>query len=262
MSDNESDQSVDSAYINTLKSQIAEKKELLQVAKELLQKTSNKKQENDPRDEILSLIEVLKRLPYNPARNDVVDVSLAKAQLTSENESLDRLTKQLKDANSNDLEAQENIHRKLLVLYDRLDKFLDKDLSEKERKRTELLELRQDDKTMDDYVEEKYTNLEEYIHNLRTRSLKLTEFTRILVDEYILKNELPVFESDEQLQHKKRKFLQLLELLLNNKLMSPENGREKTVLVASKDDPLIRYLLVNNIATVDRRDSNRIRLMM
>ncbi len=262
MSDQEVRNAADSTYVNTLKSQIAEKKELLQVAKDELQKAGDKSQIDDPKKEVLSLMEVLKRLPYIPPRNDTIGVSLAKAQLTDETESLDRLIKQLKEVNVEELEAQTRVHAKLSVLYDRVNDFLNEDIAKKESEIQKRHNLKQNSKAIDNLIEGKYAALEKHIGNLRARSLKLTEFTRILVEEYILKSEIPVFESDEQIRHKKRKFLQLLELLLNNKLMSSQEGREKTILVASKDDSLIRYLLVNNIATVDKRDSNRIRLMM
>ncbi|VEU20529.1 DEKNAAC101515 [Brettanomyces naardenensis] len=243
---------MDPTYTANLKSQIQQKKRLLEVAQRQLSSLEQSQSiPDDPKYEIVALLETLKRIPYEPSDDDLIHLSLAETNLVEQIEDVDRVLGRLKVENEQDLQKQLDTESQLLELYNELDRILEVNISEKEMERQMLVN--------NDDTSTRYDDLQTEVNKLRERSKQLAEFTKTLVGDYMLKNEFSIFDYEDQVADKKNQFLKLLEILLNNAITS-SGGSEKTLEVANKDDPLIRYLIVNNIVVVDRKNPNRIRL--
>ncbi|QPG77376.1 hypothetical protein FOA43_004789 [Brettanomyces nanus] len=243
-----------------LQAQIEEKKKLLEVAKKRVESVleNSSSSENDSRAKIVSLVEVLKRVPYRPAEDDLIGRSLAEAHLIEEIGALDKVLGKFKKENDTKLHENLETETQLSKIYDELNQHLEVRIGEREKERQQLNMDIQDN--TGESLDKKYSTVAEEIDELRDRSKQLAEFTKVLVKDYILKNEFTIFDYETQMKQKTDRFLKLLEILLNNALTSPSQGSEKTLEVANKDDPLIRYLIVNNIVVVDKRNANRIKL--
>lgn len=236
---------MDEAYLISLKKQIDEKSKLLEVAKKQLQKAKAGRLQNNTQLNLIGLLEAINRIPYQPPRNDLVGIALAKSQFH-------HVAKQCEPDEPDPKWPSESYE---MVAYDRLgqicgkiDEYFKKSIKDKEEERQNTTIQRQNDQ------------LKEKIANLRARCSKLTEYTKLIVTDYLIDKEFIVFEGEEKLQRKSDRFLQLLEILLNNALVSEPGKPPKTLDVGNKDDPMIRYLIVNNIVVVDSKDPNHIRL--
>lgn len=239
---------VDQAYLDNLKVQIEEKKALLTATRKELQKVREHQLQqaakqghdttNDPRYDTVALYETLKRIPYQPARKDLINISLAHTKWSEQTASLRATQADVKASNaqlSNDIAKDEL----LFGLYEEIGEHMDNEIDTREKLKHDLV---------NSSLESRYNRLMESTERLQDRTGKLVDYVQQLVHDYVL--EEVEIESDEEPE-----VLSLLEALVNSAVTGSGNVELENI-----DDPFVRYLLVNRIVESDPKDANQIRL--
>ncbi|ODV83869.1 hypothetical protein CANARDRAFT_29596 [[Candida] arabinofermentans NRRL YB-2248] len=249
---------VKSTYTKNLTEQIKFKRKLIEVAKAELAKLESEERSNESLDDdefsklkTIALFETLNKLPYQPPRNDLIGVSLAESDLGSQLNAITESLSALKDSNRSLEQKLENLQQTSKI-YDELKSTIEEKTQLETEKYEELIN-HDAEKAIDELKNVKNRTLSE-------RSKKLIELSKKIISDYILKNEFNIFFNDEELEVRKAKFLKLLEILLNNAITVPNNEEVKYLEVENTDDPLIRYLISNNIVVADPKRANRIKL--
>lgn len=101
------------------------------------------------------------------------------------------------------------------------------------------------------------------INSLKSNSRKLSSYIKVLVNDYLFTSEFQnTFKKldNDSLKSRKQKFLKLLESLLNNNILNPNSNTSTWITLATVDDPLIRFLLLNRIISLHPTLPNKIML--
>ncbi|GMG20596.1 unnamed protein product [Ambrosiozyma monospora] len=242
-------------YTTTLKEQIQYKKKLLKVAKQRLSKLQEASFPTDTRSKTLALLDTLSRLPYHPPRQDLIGSSLLENQLKSQISSLAKKLSETKTQNQtlqNQLIIQTDLSNTIQQLSTKIHKLIETHI--KLKREAQKSSANQD---------AKFDEMTQKIKEMKLQSRKLVGYSKTLIVDYILASEFNIFNLNEEdsAMHNKAKYLKLLESLLNNAIgLTDENNVERSLGVDDKDDPLVRYLIRNNIVVVDRKNPNQIRL--
>ncbi|GME77860.1 unnamed protein product [Ambrosiozyma monospora] len=237
-------------YTRTLKEQIQYKKKLLKVAKQRLSKLQEMPAPTDTRFKTLALLDTLSRLPYHPPREDLIGSSLLEHQLKSQISSLTKTLSETKSQNEtlqNQLMIQTDLNKILQHLSSKIHKLIE----------TQIKLKREAQKNMADKDAE-YDKMAKKLKEMKLHSRKLVQHSKTLIVDYILASEFNIFNLNEghSAMHNKPKYLGLLETLLNNAMGLTD---ENTVDISDNDDPLVRYLLRNNIVVSDKPNQIRLR---
>lgn len=92
------------------------------------------------------------------------------------------------------------------------------------------------------------------IQLLKDRTKTLTIYLKTAITEYLLVYQFP------KLLDSKDSILKLIEVLLNNSVTSSISGEDVWLLLSDREEPFIRFLILNQLVLVDPHNKNRIRL--
>ncbi|KAH3671126.1 hypothetical protein OGAPHI_000837 [Ogataea philodendri] len=249
MSDLESFTEYDTAYQTSLENQIQLKKRLLQAAEKQLEQFRSLEQESSFKSTQIALTDTLTKIPFHPPRNDLVGLSLTEENLLAHIEGTAKSLESLKSANSS-LQTRKDDMESTASVFAALKSQFQTRIHDELAKKQQLLDHQVDDSCRDPYEEKKA--------RLEKRSKKLINISKKLIVDYVLRKEFEILFSEQELEDRKQTFLKLLEILLNNSIMT--SGSSKLLEIDNKDDPLIRYLVINNIIVVDSKNPNKIKL--
>lgn len=94
----------------------------------------------------------------------------------------------------------------------------------------------------------------EKLKNLKDRTRKLTIYLKTVITEYLLVYQFP------KLLNSRDNILKLIEVLLNNSVTSSISGEDIWLLLSDREDPFIRFLILNQLVLIDPQNKNRIKL--
>ncbi|ESW97876.1 hypothetical protein KL918_003259 [Ogataea parapolymorpha] len=249
MSDIELTPEYDTTYKKNLESQIALKKRLLKAAEKQLEMFRQQNTSDSSKVSQIALTDTLAKVPFRPPRNDLIGLSLAQNNLSTQLEAINKTLAQMASSNK-ELQSRADDMANTNVVFDILKTELEERIQQEMDKKQQLLSHTVGDDIKDAYLQKQA--------KLVDRSTKLIEISKKLIVDYILRKEFEALFTEEELDERKQKFLKLLEILLNNSITS--TGNSKLLEVDNKDDPLIRYLILNNIIVADPKNPNKIKL--
>ncbi|KAG7857636.1 hypothetical protein KL939_003524 [Ogataea angusta] len=249
MSDIELTPEYDTAYKKNLETQIALKKRLLKAAQKQLELFRQQNRGDSPKASQIALTDTLAKVPFHPPRNDLIGLSLAQNTLSTQLEAVNKSLAEIASSNK-ELQSRADDMANTNAVFDILKSELEERIQQEMDKKQQLLSHTVADDIRDAYLQKQA--------KLADRSTKLIEISKRLIVDYILRKEFEALFTEEELDERKQKFLKLLEILLNNSITN--TGNSKLLEVDNKDDPLIRYLILNNIIVADPKNPNKIKL--
>ena len=113
-------------------------------------------------------------------------------------------------------------------------------------------------------VSDEANNILQSINSIKEHNRRMSSYIKIIVNEYIFGKELSnAFKDydDASIKSLQQRFLKLLESLLNNNILNPNSSNPTYITVATTDDTLVRYLLLNRIIETHPRNNLKIKLM-